>query len=491
MPTELLDALAATFLEAEHPLTPMHIGSLSVFDGRQWLDRDGRLRLDELRQHLAAKVTPVTRLQQYPTRPVVTLGRYLWVDDPDFDIARHVRTVALPSPGTETALRAVAAELHMQLLDRSHPLWELWFVTGLPDGRVGLVQKIHHALVDGIGGVDVAMTMLDAAPDTPAPEPPYGDEHPPARYSQVRLAAETIVGTVSAFTGAATGLAHLARRPVQTVKSAAELLDATVTVLPRLRAPQSSLNTPIGYSRSYRTIRRSLGATRRTAHSLGVTINDTVLAVTTSGLRELLLARQEDPAGLRLNALVPVSVRSDAEQHALGNRVAAMLVDLPVDLDDPARRLAHVRRAVREGRAHHEPDLSRFVVAALDRLPGYAIGPLANLVHRQPMINVVVTNVPGAPFPLYLMGGRMLATYPIVPLGRNLTLSVGILSYDDDLTMGLWADGAAVPDIDHLAKSIEAEFDMLDHLAAKGGNHDEPPHPPPRAGRRRGTGVEG
>ncbi|HET6963359.1 MAG TPA: wax ester/triacylglycerol synthase family O-acyltransferase [Acidimicrobiales bacterium] len=473
MSRDELSALEAAFLYAESPMTPMHIGSLSIFDAEGWRLPDGTLRVAALRRHIEARLPAVPRLVQHPIWPLGPLGRPYWAADPDFDISRHVRRLTLRVPGGDEQLMAAVADLHMHLLDRHHPLWEMWFVDGLSGGRVALVEKIHHALVDGIGGVDVAMLQLDTEPH-PAPAgagPTSPDGAVGAKSGSpgaVGLLARALLDMVEEPVAAARAATRRMAHPAGAILESRRLVGAAADLLGDLRAPHTSLNDPIGPRRVYRVVRQPLERIRRSAHALGGSVNDAVLAAVASAVYDLLEHRGEDLQGARLHALVPVSVRSDDEHEALGNRVSAMVIPLEATQPDAAARFAAAHAAVRSARAHHQVELTTALLRMAEFLPEPLLASASGLIHHQFLVNLVITNVPGPPVPLYLMGARMLEACPIVPLGGNLGVSVGILSYEGQLTFGLWADAEHVPDLDRFAKGIEHGFAALDMAVAAG-----------------------
>jgi WS/DGAT/MGAT family acyltransferase len=454
---DALGVLEAGFLHLESPLTPMHVGSLSIYEGGPWRGGDGNVDIAALRSHVESRLALLPRLRQRIVWPPGHIGRAHWVDDPDFNIEHHVVLTHLAAPADDEALLAFTAQVHMGLLDRSHPLWELWFVDGLADGRVALIEKIHHALADGVGGVDVALALLDP---TPGPEPSVVfaevTTDPLPSFSQ-RL--RTVAGDeVAEQVAVIRGLAEAAIHPLKAWESARGLISGGRTLSSDLVASPCSLNRPIGSQRHYRVVRLSLLAVRELGHELGGTINDVVLSAVTSALRTLLTERGEELD--HLQALVPVSIRTERQHQELGNRVAALVVPLPVGEADPGQRFAMVSAAARSRKAGHEADLSLAMVAIPDVWPEPVLAAVSQLIHHQTTVNLVVTNVPGPAIPLYLCGARLLETAPIVPLAANLTLSIGILSYDDQLTFGLFADDN-FEDLDVLASGIADGFAEL------------------------------
>lgn len=464
-----LTALEAAFLYMESPTTPMHVGSVAIYDGGPWRDDQGDLDLGRLRRYIRQRLAGIPKLRQHPVWPLGGIGRPRWVDDPDFHISRHVRSVRLEAPGTEEQLLSVADDLLIPSLDRRYPLWQLWFVDGLADGRVAVVEKIHHALVDGIGGVDLAVMLLDSEPfpDGSGPERAAGPARVPSRLGLASVTALEALGEPPAFALQIIGaLAH----PLTTLGSARRMLSAAGAMARPagggdIRAPHTFINQRVGARRSYRVVRRSLGDTKELAHALGGTVNDVVLTAVASGLGRVLSDRGDEVEKIRI--LVPISRRADDEHDQLGNKVTGMVVPLPVGPMAPLERFRTTHGAVRWARDAGEGDLTSTLLEVSEHLPEPVIAGISQTVHHQPLVNLVVTNVPGPSSPLYLMGSLMLEAFPVVPLAGNLTLSIGILSYLDQLTIGLWADRGQFPDLQVLARAIGRGFDELEaaHLA--------------------------
>ncbi len=465
MAYDRLSALDASFLHLESLETPMHVGALTVFEGGPFFGPGGHFRLAEVRDLVATRLERIPRFRKRVQTVPLDAGRPIWVDDERFDVSYHVRLTALPAPGDRPQLLALFERLQAQVLDRDRPLWELWFVEGLRDGHVALIQKTHHALVDGISGVDVATVLLDFSPEASGPTrpPPWTPEPAP---TPGRLLVDTLREQL-------TSVGDLARRAqdgaddpqpragrlAQLARSVATLTDHGVV------APRTSLNRRVGRARRYGTVRVPLGDVKVVRAALGGTVNDVILAGVAGGLGRLLEHRGELDEGLTLKAFCPVSVRDDDERLHLGNRVSAMFVPLPVAESDPESRLAEVRAAT-----EHLKEREQAVgAAALLGLTEYAaptlLGLGARIAHHQPFFNLVCTNVPGPQVPLYCRGARMLEAHPMVPLAKNLNLGVAILSYDGHLHIGLLADRDHWPDLEVLEAGLEDAFAEL-HKAA-------------------------
>ena len=456
-----LSSLDASFLHLESIETPMHVGAVSIFEGEPFLDETGRFRLAEVRRLVASRLHLIPRFRRRLMGVPLNQGRPIWVDDPRFDIAYHVRLTALPAPGTREQLMTLTARVQSQLLDRSRPLWELWFVEGLEGGRVGLIQKTHHALVDGVSGVDVATVLLDFQPEPTYLEPPrWILEPPPAEW---RLLADSLWER-------ATEPAEIVRTVRAAARGPQRALDETTRVARSVRsifdeeplAPRTSLNTtPVGRNRRFDGVKVSFEDVRTVRAAFGGTINDVVLTGVAGGLRRLLESRGEAVTGMTLKAFCPVSVRDDAERMQLGNRVSGMFVPLPVGLPDPVDRLEAVRAATHDLKEREQAVGASFLLDLTHYAAPTLLGLAARLTHRQPFCNLVVTNVPGPQVPLYCMGGRMLEAFPVVPLTRNLSIGIAILSYCGQLHIGLFVDRDAFPDLAVLSGALEDSFAEL------------------------------
>lgn len=456
-----LTALDAAFLHIEREGLPVHIGSAATFEAEPLLDERGQLRLDELRAQVEARLDALPRLRRTVLWPSTGLARPCWVDDPDFDVADHVDVVDLPG-GDLDALRRHAEELFAEVLPGDRPLWHLRFVTGLTGGRIGLIERVHHALVDGVSGVDVATVLLDLTPEPTDLSPTGWVPTPPPGPAAVGWQGALEQATAP-LRAAAAAAGTVLRDPGRLLRGAADVAQGLSTLLADgATAPRSALNQPIGPRRSLSWISTPLPEVKAVGRAAGGTANDVVLTAVAEGLRSLLLERGESIAGdAVLKVLVPVSLREEAQRGTLGNRVGALILRLPVGIADPAERLRTVASATVRLKARREATTAQVLLAAADLLPASLVSPLAHLTDRQRMVNVIATNVPGPDAPLWCRGARMLEAFPVVPLGGNLGASVAILSYDGTLTLGVTTDPDLVPDVEVLDRGIVAGFDAL------------------------------
>jgi WS/DGAT/MGAT family acyltransferase len=465
VPYQRLSALDASFLHLETLETPMHVGALAVFDGEPFFGPERRFRLAEVRDHVATRLEGIPRFRKRVQAVPLDVGHPIWVDDERFDITFHVRLTALPAPGERAQLLALFERLQAEVLDRSRPLWELWFVEGLQDGHVGLIQKTHHALTDGVSGVDVATVLLDASPEplAPARPPDWAAEPGP---TPARLLLDTLREHLAAAGDVAQRVQDAAEDPQPRADRLAHLARTVATLADHgLVAPRTSLNRPVGRARRYGSVRVPLDDAKAVQAAFGGTVNDVVLAGVAGGLGRLLESRDELTPELTLKAFCPVSVRDDDEHLRLGNRLSALFVPLADGEPDPERRLAMVRDATEQLKGREQPVGAAALLGMTDYLAPTLLGLGARLAHRQPFFNLICTNIPGPQVPLYCMGARMLEAYPMVPLAKNQSLGVAILSYCGYLHLGLLADRDHWPDLDVLEAGLEESFAEL-HKAA-------------------------
>jgi diacylglycerol O-acyltransferase len=459
-----LTALDAVFLHIERDGLPIHIGSVGTFEGGPLLDDDGRLRLGDLRAQVDQRLDGLPRLRRRVAWPAVPLLSPCWVDDPAFDVADHVDSVELPRDAGPDGLRLHAEELLAQPLPRDRPLWHLRFVTGLPGGRVGIVERVHHALVDGVSGVDVATVLFDLSP---TPEPLVPSTWTASSVPSATRLAGGLVAQARLPVRAARATTGALLDPVRVARASLEAGAALGTVVADgLLAPRSPLNVPVDGGRRLAWIGTRLDEVKAAGRAHDATANDVVLASVAHGLRTLLLERGESLSSEAvLKVLVPVSLRDEDHHGTLGNRVGALLVRLPIGIGDPVERLQAVARTTERLKRRREATTANLLLAAADLLPPPVVARLAKRTERQRTVNVIVTNVPGPSVPLYCRGARLLEAFPVVPLGGNLTVGVAILSYDGSLNIGLTADATHVPDLDVLQIGIEAGFAALGAVA--------------------------
>ncbi|MFN2612307.1 MAG: wax ester/triacylglycerol synthase family O-acyltransferase [Solirubrobacterales bacterium] len=456
-----LSGLDSSFLHLEGADTHMHVASTILFEGPA-------PKYTEFRDHIASRLHLVPRFRQKLAFVPFNQGRPKWIDDPHLNLDYHVRHTSLPEPGSEQQLQILAARFFSQALDRSKPLWELWLVEGLKGGRFAIIGKSHHCLVDGVAGMDITTVLFDIEKDpggpVVAPEP-WVPQPPP---TQAQLLAEALVERAVS----PGEVLRMGRRALRGPRRALERLSESALAAGAfaragVAAPETPFNVPIGPHRRFAWVRTSLPDLKRVKNEFGGTVNDVVLAVVAGGLGRYLRARGHQTDALEMKALVPVSVRGTDEHGQAGNRVSAMMASLPVWCEDPEQRMHLISEEMGDLKESKQAMGATLLTELADFAPPTITGSAARLQSRQRFFNLVVTNVPGPQFPLFLMGRRMERVFPMVPLAKNQALCVGVMSYDGQVNFGLIGDYDAMPDLDQFGDEIEAELDSM--VEAAGG----------------------
>jgi diacylglycerol O-acyltransferase / wax synthase len=441
-PIDRLSALDTAFLDLETEQAPLHVGSTIHVAGRP-------PSLGALRRHVEARLHLVPRFRRRVSRPALGLGDPHWADDPSFDIARHVHAITLAPPAGPGELRELAGALLSQPLDPARPLWRLYLVDGLATGGWAVIAQAHHALVDGIAAVEVAMLLFDAA------------GHPPMRTDAPRWAPQrppTPRATAAAFASdRLTAATRVALTAAGAVRRGGDLRAAIGQLA--APAPATSLDRSLTHRRVVAYATTSLEAARAAGRPHGATINDVLLAAASLALGPALQRRGDAPA--RLKVLVPVNVRTTEGAGALGNAISFVTVALPVAEADPLLVLRIVRAQTRAGKAAGATAPLEALAEAAELLPTAARRLVARAAARAAAFNVVVSNVPGPPIELVLLGRPVTAMYPAVPFLHGHALSIGTLSYRGRLHCGLYADAEVVPDVVEVARDLERAFDAL------------------------------
>lgn len=465
MTHERLSPTDASFLYIESDHEPQHVGSLAIIEGGPLRDESGRIRIDDLRETIARRIHRVPRMRQRVRFVPFRQGRPVWVDDHRFDLTYHVRLTSLPRPGTREQLLELMGRLQSLPLDRSRPLWEIWVVDGLADDRVAQIIKTHHAVGDGIANVDMVMALVDTDPHPPPdPEPPSWEPAPPPGDLELwaRAVAEQVVRPATLARSATAWVRH----PSRAVEVARDVVSTLVAFGDRpARAPW---NTGVSPHRRWVDATVTIDQVRRIRKGtdLGATLNDVVLAACAGALRDLLESREGRVApDRRLSAMVPVS-RRDGDDHgsSLGNRVSLIVADLPVGEPDPLRRLAAIRRQTADRKGSGMTEGSEALVGLSGELPMLA-PELAWAMSRSIPMNLVITNVPGPPVPLWVYGARVVEAYPYVEVIDREGLTIAVLSYEGRLHFGITADRDVMPDLADLAAGIEHHVHLLEELA--------------------------
>jgi WS/DGAT/MGAT family acyltransferase len=453
-----LTALDTTFLHLEdHSTAHMHVASVMVFDGKAPSP-------DELVEHVVNRLHLVPRYRQRLAYVPFDQGRPVWTDDPHFNPRYHIRHTALPRPADDEALKRLAGRLFSQRLDRSKPLWEIWLVQNMSGDRFALIAKTHHALVDGVSGVDITTVLFDTAREpspVASPASPWVAKPLPGA---AKLLGEALVERATIPGEMARGARRLVRAPrraLSQIKDGLVSVGATTLAGINAPAPPTPFNVEIGPHRRYTFLDADLNEFKAIKDSLGGTLNDVVLTSVTLALGRYLRDRRHDTTDLVLKAMVPVSVRAKSEHGALGNRVAAMWAPLPVGVEDPAECLRQISASMEDLKKGGQAVGAQVLTNLAGFAPPTILSQAARLQARQPFFNLVVTNVPGPQFPLYLLGRRLRVLFPVVPLAQRQALGIAVMSYDGHLGFGLLGDYDSLPEIESIAEDLRWGADSL------------------------------
>jgi WS/DGAT/MGAT family acyltransferase len=427
---------------------PQYIGALVTLHGRSLLDADGRFLIEPARDAIGRRLHLAPRFRQVLYWPRPGLGWPVWTDAQAFDIAEHVRVHPVPPPCDERQLLLACETLRRRPLHQARPLWQMWFLTGLPDQRVGLFMKMHHAIADGVAGVATLAAFLDPVPDPPQMKaPPWSPSPLPSTRElfrdNLRRRRRELGRALSALV-----------EPIATARRVRRSWPAAREIFAEGRAPRTSLNRRIGSDRRLAVIRGSLDMAKTIAHTRGATVNDVLMTAVAAGYADLFRSRGEPIKGVVLRAFVPVSLHREQPGQARGNVDAGMLVPLPIGERDDVRRLEHIAAETAERKKKSRPPAgSMFRTVLLQRA-------FLRLMPRQRFMNAYVADVPGPPIPLYLAGAPLLEVFPIVPLTANISIGVGALSYAGQLNLAIVADRDLCPDlevfVDGARRSLEA-----------------------------------
>jgi WS/DGAT/MGAT family acyltransferase len=462
-----LTGMDASFLYLETPSNHMHVAATAIFDPTTV---PGGYSFEKVRDLVESRLHLLPPFRRRLLTIPFALHHPLWVEDPDFDLEYHVRRAALPAPGGEAELAEFAAQVMARPLDRSKPLWEMYVVEGLEHGHIATVTKTHHAAIDGVSGAELTVNLLDLsadAPPTPPPDVPWAPDRIP---SDLELFGFT--------------LNSLSRSPIRGFKAARRTVETVLNVRRRNRsstaapppapfsAPRTPLNVPLTPHRRLAFTEVSLDDVKMVKNALGGTVNDVVMAMCSGALRHYLEGKGVRP-DRSLLAMIPISVRSEEEKGAMGNRVSSMFVSLASDIDDPVERLHAITEGTRHAKEQEKAidagtlasDWVEFAAPALAARAARLMSRMQGGGRIGPMSNVTVSNVPGPPFPLYSAGARMVAMYPMGPVIDGSALNITVMSYMGSMYFGLVACREAVPDVADIAQGINIALEELKKAA--------------------------
>ncbi|HJQ67649.1 MAG TPA: wax ester/triacylglycerol synthase family O-acyltransferase [Blastocatellia bacterium] len=450
-----LTSMDATFLYFEKKEAPMHIGSVSIFEGE--------IPFDKFIDNISSKMHLLPRYQQKVVPDPFNLGHPTWEFDSNFDINNHVFRVRIDAPGSEEELIKLAGKIFSPMMDRKKPLWDIYLVYGLEGKRTAMIARVHHCMVDGVSGVDLLKIVLDISPDAqPLPKSEAAPPRPP-RPDPTRSFFDALLGGMqegmNRWMEFQTGLLNLTQA-MTSGQSASSLPDMT-RMLPGLAAPVPLLpfNRPCSGDRKLVWSTFSFAEARAIRGALGGTVNDVVLTVLSGAVSRYVEQHGQQTAGRSLRVMVPVSLRRQDQRGALGNLVSLLPVDIPLDVKDPVERYRHINAktvAMKSARVAEGLNLFSALMGILPASVQALVGAIANTPF--PAFNMVSTNVPGPQVPLYAMGKRMTAYYPYVPVGYAVGCGCAIMSYDQKLYFGLTSDTQAMPDVERLKAFLEESF---------------------------------
>jgi WS/DGAT/MGAT family acyltransferase len=455
-----LTPVDASFLHQEGPVSHMHIGGLTIVEGPA-------PTMDEFLEQIRRRLHLVPRYRHKLAYTALDSGRPVWIDDPSFNLDYHIRHTALPAPGRWEQLQDLTARIFSQQLDRSKPLWEMWLIEGLEDDRFALITKTHHSLIDGIAGVDLATVLFDLSPDPPPVTNSGRPWKPHPEPGAARLVAAGLIGAVRAGVTLAEGAVDALTHPEHALSRAREATEGVGEIVwaGLNPAPETPLNVPIGPHRRFVAVAAQLEDFKAVKNAFGGTVNDVILAIVAGALRSFLISRGRRIEGVELRALVPVSVRTEDEHHRGGNRIVVMRGPLPVYISDPIDRLRFVSQAMAGLKESKQALGAEVISGAQNFAPPTILAQASRLNFSTRLFNLIVTNVPGPQFPLYVLGREMVQVIPVAFLPENHALAIAIMSYNGQLNFGLLGDFDALPDIDVIGANISAELATLLSLA--------------------------
>jgi WS/DGAT/MGAT family acyltransferase len=492
-----LTSLDAQFLAVESASTFGHVGGLAVYDPST--APGGKVELEDVRRAVDERLHLLRPFRWRLVQVPFGLDLPYWIEDPDFDLDFHIRDSAVPPPGDDRQLAETAARIFARPLDRSHPLWELYLIHGLEGGRIAQLTKVHHSVVDGVSGNEILTVLLDESPEgrsiPPPDEPPRPERVPgdlemlgrgllglPRQPLRAVRSIPTAVPNLTELPGANAfpGVPTLSRGISYLRQAISSEEDPGVLEVTSARAPSTPFNGPISPHRRFSFGSVSLDTVKAIKNALQITVNDVVVSLATTAVRDWLLERDalpEDP----LVAMIPVSVRSEEERGSYGNRVSMMVVPIPTNEPDPRRRLLRTHELLRSAKERHNALPANLLTDATSFIPPALAARAARttvdiLGRTRPPINVIISNVPGPREPLYCAGAQLQANFPVSAVLHGVGLNITVLSYRDHIDFGIVADRDQVDDTWSMMRSASDALDELEEVVC--------------GGRSSGSGVE-
>ena len=461
MSYERLSAQDASFVLWEHRETPMHVGAIAILNAAPLRTEDGGIDADRIGKHVESRLHLLPRYRKRLAF-LPGSGHPIWIDDADFDLRRHLRRAALPRPGTESELKELTALILEGRLDRDHPLWEMWIVEGLDGDRFALVSKVHHCMVDGVSGMNLLTLLMSPDPDEDTmPAPDWSPEPQPTLLDFARIETQRSLHDGAALVRGAVDALREPRRTVERIGAAANALSDMLAAGMRWTVA-TRINRPIGPHRRIEWTALDLDAAKGVKNRLGGTLNDVVLTTVAGALHHFLGAGAEWQARFDYRVVVPVNLRPPGDESAGGNRVSAHFLSLPVSDKNARRRYRRVRSATERMKETHAADGIELMTKLTDQVASIPLLRFGGeLIAWMRPYNLIVTNVPGPRVPLYVLGAKLLALYPALPLFEAQGLGVAVLSYEGKLGVGLLGDRELAPDLTELREAIEASFEEL------------------------------
>lgn len=460
---ERLSAQDNSFLLVERPNVHMHVAGVQIFESGPLQTDEGGIDFPTIKHAIESLLHLIPRYRQklkwipYENHPV-------WIDDRRFNLDYHIRHTALPRPGNDEQLRALTARIMAQHLDRTKPLWEMWVVEGLQDNRFAFVSKIHHCMIDGASGVDLAQILMSPDPDYELPNPvPYIPRPAPSGgellVDQWQRRLSLPLTAVQGFRDFNQHTDDLRQEVSVRAQALGKLLGYAFQ-----SSSETPLNGRLGPHRRLNWLAMPLDEVKAVRRVLDCTVNDLVLATVAGAVRTYLTRRRVNPDPLDFRVAAPVSVRQDEDRGTLGNKVSSWIVRLPIGEPDPVRRLQDIRAVTRELKESHQALGVSMLMAAAEWTPSQLLSLGARAASGP--INMIVTNVPGPQFPLYMLGARLLEMYPVVPLLESTGLGIALFSYNGKLCWGFNSDLDLVPDPAAFVKAIQSSFNELKKAAS-------------------------